>query len=323
MPVQFIFAGKAHPADKEGKKIIADIIHLARKEGFKNRIVFVEDYDMESAHYLVQGADVWLNTPRRPMEACGTSGMKVAINGGINLSIPDGWWDEAYPADIGWTIGRGEEYDDIEYQDFVESQALYDILENSVIPSYYNRRVDNIPKDWIHKLRLSLAHSLTNYNSERMLSEYLLKYYSPASRHYQMLISNNYEKLREFSAWINNVRENWDKVHLINFSHLSNSVSSEYCHGDATVNFEVEIEMGNLKPEDFKVTIFFGREDQKGKIINNESVEMDYAKTENQHAFFSCYRKSTGGGIFYYSVRIIPDNPLMMRKLEPDLVIWS
>jgi len=323
MPVQFIFAGKAHPADKEGKKIIADIIHIARKEGFKNRIVFLEDYDMESARYLVQGADVWLNTPRRPMEACGTSGMKVAVNGGINLSIPDGWWEEAYSADIGWTIGRGEEYSDLEYQDFVESQALYDMLESAVIPAYYNRRVDNIPKDWIHKVRLSLIHSLNNYNSERMLNEYMVKYYAPASRHYGRLIENNFQKLREYTKWLAHVRSEWVNVRLVNFSHVASSDSMEYCQAEETVNFIVEVDMGNLAPQDLKVTVFFGSEDQRGKIINHDSMDMSYEESRDRHAIFKCCRKSSGGGIFYYSVRIIPDNPSMQRKLEPDLVIWS
>ena len=151
--MQIIFAGKAHPRDNPGKDLIRQIVHTARKEPFRQSLVFLEDYDMNVARYLVQGVDVWLNTPLRPMEACGTSGMKAAANGGLNLSIPDGWWAEGYEPDVGWAIGSGESYDDLEYQNEVESQALYDLLEKEVVPLFYDRGPDKLPRGWISKMK--------------------------------------------------------------------------------------------------------------------------------------------------------------------------
>ena len=146
-PIQFLFAGKAHPADSEGKDLIKQIVHFARDAGVRRKVVFLENYDMNVARYLVQGVDVWLNTPRRPYEASGTSGMKAAANGVLNCSILDGWWVEGYAADLGWAIGRGESYTDTGYQDHVEGQALYDILEKQIIPLFYQRGVENTPHE--------------------------------------------------------------------------------------------------------------------------------------------------------------------------------
>jgi starch phosphorylase len=171
-PVQIIFAGKAHPEDNEGKQLIQGIVQFAREPAVSHRIVFLEDYDMHMARHLVQGADVWLNTPRRPFEACGTSGMKAAVNGVLNVSILDGWWCEGYSKERGWCIGSGEEYSDHSYQDIVESQALYNILENDVIPCFYERNGGNVPQRWLSMMKESMKMGMQNYCSLRMLSEY-------------------------------------------------------------------------------------------------------------------------------------------------------
>ncbi len=148
-PIQLIFAGKAHPHDLAGKEIIKKIIHFTSDPRVASRIVFLEDYDMTISRYLVSGSDVWLNTPRRPLEASGTSGMKAAMNGALNVSILDGWWDEAYSTHIGWAVGRGEEYEDHGLQDEVEGKALYDLLEREIIPLFYTRGMDGLPREWI------------------------------------------------------------------------------------------------------------------------------------------------------------------------------
>ena len=158
-PVQFIFAGKAHPRDNEGKELIREIVHFAAQFDVRRRIVFLEDYDINIAKMLVQGVDVWLNNPRRPWEASGTSGMKAAINGALNMSTLDGWWCEGYKPDDGWAIGSGETYDDAGYQDMVESQAIYNMLENEVVPLFYTRSADNLPKAWIHRVRKSMRRT--------------------------------------------------------------------------------------------------------------------------------------------------------------------
>ena len=171
-PVQVIFAGKAHPRDNPGKDLIRQIIHIARQEPFHRSVVFLEDYDVNVARYLVQGVDIWLNTPLRPMEASGTSGMKVAANGGLNVSILDGWWAEGYDPSVGWAIGSGETYDDLEYQNSVESQALYDLLEKEVVPTFYDRGPDKLPRRWVAKMKATMCKLAPRFNTNRMVREY-------------------------------------------------------------------------------------------------------------------------------------------------------
>ncbi|NTU59869.1 MAG: glycosyltransferase family 1 protein, partial [Deltaproteobacteria bacterium] len=195
-PVQILFAGKAHPADNEGKRFIQEIVHHCRRKEFKKRVVFLEDYDINIARYLTQGVDVWLNNPRRPLEACGTSGMKVPPNGGLHLSILDGWWDEAYDGKNGWAIGRGEEYADPIQQDEMESHALYDLLEEEVVPLYYGRGEDGLPRGWIAKTKLSIEALTPVYNTNRMVRDYAEEYYLPALHHWSRLSQTEFQAAR-------------------------------------------------------------------------------------------------------------------------------
>ncbi|MFH1116205.1 MAG: alpha-glucan family phosphorylase [Pseudomonadota bacterium] len=211
-PLQLIFAGKAHPRDNNGKEIIRQILQSIRQEPFRNRIVFIEDYDINVARYMVQGADVWLNTPRRPLEACGTSGMKAAGNGALNLSVLDGWWDEAYEGDNGWAIGWREEYDNPEHQDEIESRALYDILEESVKPLFYDRGVDEMPRNWIRMMKRSIQTICPQFNSLRMVSDYVQSAYVPSAHNSSDLRRDDYAGLRRMVRWQKSIREDWDKI---------------------------------------------------------------------------------------------------------------
>ena len=186
-PVQIVFAGKAHPEDKIGKELIQQIVHFMGQKGLQRQIVFLEDYDISLACYLVQGVDVWLNTPRRPSEACGTSGMKAAVNGNLNISVLDGWWAEAYQPHIGWAIGHGEEYEDPEYQDEIESQAIYDLLEREVIPLFYDRSDDGLPRAWIKRMKATMQAVCPRFNTGRVVREYCEHFYIPAAEQYQRL----------------------------------------------------------------------------------------------------------------------------------------
>ena len=190
-PVQIIFAGKAHPKDNEGKELIKTVIQFARQHEVRHHMVFLEDYSMHIARYLVQGVDVWLNTPRRPLEACGTSGMKAAINGGLNLSVLDGWWCEGYAPERGWSIGNGEDYNDTAYQDVVESQALYNLLEEDLIPCFYDHSSGNMPTAWIAKMKASMKMAMKTFCSHRMVREYQSRFYLPAITHREDLLTNN------------------------------------------------------------------------------------------------------------------------------------
>ncbi|MCH2661884.1 alpha-glucan family phosphorylase, partial [bacterium] len=207
-PLQILFAGKAHPKDNAGKDLIRQIVHLAREEPFHGRIFFLQDYDLNVARYLVQGCDIWLNNPRRPLEASGTSGMKAAVNGVLNVSVLDGWRDEACEAHPGWAIGRGEDYADEQYQDEVESNALYDLLETEVIPLFYQRNAEGIPREWVGRMKETIAQLAPVYNTHRMVREYVDGLYLPGQTRYEEL-GNDRERVQQLPRWKTHVRSKW------------------------------------------------------------------------------------------------------------------
>ncbi|MFC2135560.1 alpha-glucan family phosphorylase, partial [Bacteroidota bacterium] len=211
-PVQIIIAGKAHPRDDEGKRIIQEIISATKEDHLRKKIVFLENYDMNVARYMVQGCDIWLNNPRRPLEASGTSGMKVIANGGINFSVLDGWWDEAYDYDVGWKIGSGEEYSDIDYQDEVESRLIYETLEQEIIRKFYKRGDEKLPREWIAMIKNSMRKLGPLYNTNRMVEEYTRKFYNLSDERRKIMLENDWEKGREISKWKEKIRNNWNKI---------------------------------------------------------------------------------------------------------------
>ena len=206
-PVQILFSGKAHPKDHPGKELIQRIVTLAREEPFRRSIVFLEDYDMAITRTMVQGSDVWLNTPRRPREASGTSGMKAAVNGCLNVSILDGWWDEAYEPELGWAIGSGETYEDDAYQDAVEADNLYDLLEHDVIPLFYQRSTEGLPLKWIRRMKGSASEYAARFNAHRMVREYYDRAYELAARQFAEFTSNGKHRARELAAWSERMRQ--------------------------------------------------------------------------------------------------------------------
>ncbi|MGD9078013.1 MAG: alpha-glucan family phosphorylase, partial [Desulfobacterales bacterium] len=254
-PVQFIFAGKAHPKDDEGKGLIKKLFQFASKPEVRDRIVFLEDYDMHLARHLLQGADVWLNTPRRPLEACGTSGMKAAINGVLNVSILDGWWCEGYAQERGWRIGNGEEYKDHDYQDAVESQALYNVLENEVIPSFYDRKNGDIPGNWIEMMKASIKMAMEMFCSIRMVADYENRFYIPAAIRYDALMANQAEEARKLTAQISRLRSLW--------KHIEISSPVRHSHGPCRVGekFEItsKVNLAELKPDEVDVELYYGQ----------------------------------------------------------------
>ena len=215
-PVQIIFAGKAHPHDMPGKELIKTIVTTARNPELRNKIVFLENYDMTIARYLVQGADVWLNTPRRPKEASGTSGMKGIYNGCLNASILDGWWAEGYDHSLGWSIGGGEEYPEAEWelQDFIESQALYDLLEQDIVPLFYKRGRDGVPHEWVAKMKRSMRELSPRFNTHRMLREYTEQYYLPAQERIQRLTEPDIKSSEDYLNWWQRVNSEWKRVEI-------------------------------------------------------------------------------------------------------------
>ncbi|MBU2499195.1 MAG: alpha-glucan family phosphorylase, partial [Proteobacteria bacterium] len=245
-PAQIVFAGKAHPHDRPGKELIKNLVQTATKESLRRRMVFLEDYDLDIARTMVQGVDIWLNTPRRPLEACGTSGMKAVANGALHLSVLDGWWDEGYERQIGWAIGNGEEYEDHGFQDELESGALYDILEKDIIPIFYERGKDNIPRRWVAMMKASMHKLCPMFNTHRMVSEYWDRFYLPAAERGSRLIENDLDGLKRLAKWREKVMYNWASVTIkdIRMKDLPElEVGTPY-------PVEADIFLGELLPED-------------------------------------------------------------------------
>lgn len=319
-PVQIIFAGKAHPHDSMGKDLIKQVIHLTKNERFRGKIVFLEDYDINIARYLVQGVDVWLNTPVRPKEASGTSGMKVVPNGALNISVLDGWWDEAYNSNNGWAIGKGEEYSDLEYQDEVESLSLYDILEKEVKEIFYTRGIDGLPKEWISKIKESMRTLNAEFNTNRMVRDYTEKYYKKAHRNFRKFTSDNFTAVKELSSWKSSISS---KLSSVSVKNLYRTENTEIIVG-SKVAVRAEISLGQLTPENVIVELYFGGLDHAQEIYEGASLPMKFIESRDHLHVYEGQVLCLRSGEFGYTVRIIPSHPDITRKFDPDLkIIWS
>jgi len=318
-PVQIIFAGKAHPQDTQGKEVIKHIIHLARQPEFRDRIVFIEDYDLNVARYMVQGSDIWLNNPRRPLEACGTSGMKAAANGALNMSILDGWWAEGYQLGLGWAIGSGEEYQDPEYQNFVESQSIYDLLERYAVPLFYERGRDNLPRGWIGMMKNSLLNLVGRFNSHRMLQDYVQKLYLPSALNWKKMEAENFKGTREFTKWIQYLGETWSQLRILE---KRADVRGPIQFGQ-NVKVEVILQMGRLSPQDLAVDIYYGRVDSKAAFLDRETIPLKNFSQEDGKTVFRGEIPCQKVGRFGFRVRILPFHALLANPYSLGLILWG
>lgn len=318
-PVQIIFAGKAHPHDNPAKELIRQIIHLARREEFRRRIVFIEDYDMVVARYLVQGADVWLNTPRRLREASGTSGMKAAVNGGLNMSILDGWWAEAYRFNTGWAIGRGEEYTDFQYQDDVESSAIYNLLEKEVVPLFYERGPDSLPRGWIALMKAAMRSICPVFNTNRMVHEYVERFYLPSAERYRRLTENGMARARALAGWKSQMRKHWPEIRV---EGVEAGTPAELKVGDE-LEVRARVHLGSLEPEDVAVELYQGLLDDKGQIPGGEVITMNHVQSndDGSHLFVGAI-PCRASGLHGYALRILPRHEDLSNSYEPGLILW-
>jgi starch phosphorylase len=246
-PVQLIIAGKAHPEDRAGQALIHEWINFIRQSEARSHIVFLSDYDMLLTEHLVQGVDVWINTPRRPWEASGTSGMKVLVNGGINLSELDGWWAEAYTPEVGWALGDGREHGDDPAWDAVEADALYDLLEREVIPEFYTRDESGIPTAWVKRMRESMARLTPQFSANRTVREYTEQYYLPAAAAYRLRIANKSAIGRQLADWQHSLEQKWDTLRFID-------VKVETRGGQHV--FEAQVCLKDLDPNAMRVELY-------------------------------------------------------------------
>lgn len=320
-PVQIIFAGKAHPHDNGGKELIKNIAEICRREEFRDHIVFLEDYDINVARYMVQGVDVWLNNPRRPLEASGTSGMKVPPNGGLNFSILDGWWDEAYDGQNGWAIGNREEYTDLEYQDEVESNALYNVLENEIIPLYYERGRDDIPRQWVTAMKWSMQTVCPQFSTNRMVADYFNKFYTNASRRYINMTSDDFKKSKELKSWKDNIYSKWSKV---SFENTMSEMPSRNLQVGSKFEVKTIVNLGNIATDSVRVELYHGKLSMKDEITEPTIVEMKHSSDlgNGRHSFIGsleCVNTGQSG----YAIRMYPYHKDLGYKFDMKMIIWS
>ncbi|HUS15210.1 MAG TPA: alpha-glucan family phosphorylase, partial [Chloroflexia bacterium] len=319
-PVQLIFAGKAHPADLPGKELIREIVHTARSEDLRRSIVFIEDYDLTVARALVHGVDVWLTTPRRPLEASGTSGMKVALNGGLNMSVLDGWWAEAYRPEIGWAIGRGEEYGDPDLQDEVESRAIYDLLEEEVLPLFYDRGRDGLPRAWINRMKASLIELCPLFTTDRMMREYTEKYYLPLTRRFRALETAEFAATRELAEWGARVRGQWPAVRV-------ESVEVPSLDGlrvGKAVPVTARLQLGDLRPDDVAVELYYGPLDAEQQIASGTVKRMELQGSREGGPYtYAAQIPTDSSGLFGLAIRVLPSNSNESDLYETGLLTWS
>lgn len=319
-PVQIIFAGKAHPQDEPGKEFIRRIIHFIREEDIRRRIVFIENYNIGVARQMVQGVDIWLNTPRRPLEACGTSGMKAVFNGALHLSSKDGWWDEGYQPHLGWVIGKGEEYGDDELQDDVESNTLYDLLEQEIIPKFYKVGANGIPRDWVAYIKNSMKALCPEFSTNRMTFEYTDKFYLPAGDAFQSMAADGFSKAKELAQWKRKLAEGWQQVRIV-------EVGEEKADGLEVNDYyrvSVKVQLGGLSPEDVSVELYFGKVNEKREIVNGEIQPLDFVSTEDGGiSLFKGMIPLKQSGQYGFSARVMPNNRKLSARIEPGYVVWE
>lgn len=312
-PVQFIFAGKAHPADEKGKAVIKSLIDFGKENGLDHRFVFLENYDINVARHLVQGVDIWLNNPIKPMEASGTSGMKAAMNGAINLSVLDGWWPEAFNKQNGWSITAGDNISDPQIRDTLEANEIYELLENEIINLYYDQDKNGLPLSWIKFMKNSISDVGSDFNMHRVLREYLNNFYLPGAKYSLELKKDNFKELRNSQEILDKIKKYWD---LVNFKSVQTNIRpNEKIQCGLELEINAEIYLDDAPENLFCVEVFYMKNNQNWEIL-----PLKFIKTENGIAKYSLITKIIGSGKQGLNFRIKPTE-YNQNKFE-DFIKW-
>lgn len=301
-PMQLVIAGKAHPLDEPGKMLIREIVQFSRDPEVTRRVVFVEDYGVEVARELVQGVDVWLNNPCRSAEACGTSGMKAGINGVLNLSILDGWFDEAYEVSGGWAIGERIPYSSD--QDETHARAIYSLLENEIVPLYYRRREDGVPAEWVQRVRQSVRALCPRFNCQRMIEEYMGQFYAPAHDAFAQIRRNSFKRARDLTRWNAGVQQLWDRVRFVD----AGPSATEPVHSGRSVTVTALLDLAGLPPQDVRVEAVFGRIGVNGELEDTEVLTLTASGNQGANYAFSGEFVPRQTGRLGYALRVCPDH---------------
>jgi starch phosphorylase len=319
-PVQIIMSGKAHPKDNEGKALIQKLVEFSRRPAVRRKMLFLEDYDMGLARLLVQGVDVWLNTPRRPFEACGTSGMKAALNGVLNVSILDGWWAEGYCEACGWKIGNGEELGDPGYLDAIEGQAVFNVLENDVLPLFFERRNGDAPARWIRMMKAAMKMAMGKYCSLRMVGEYWERYYLPAAARYDALVANSGEEARRMAMQHARLRAKWGRTRV---SSLVREPEGRHFRVGDSFRATAVVSLGELRPEEVDLQLYYGPMKSVDKVASSRTAPMEVMENLGDGEYlYGCTLVCELSGRYGFTVRLTPRGDDWIRN-TPGLITWA
>jgi starch phosphorylase len=310
-PVQLILAGKAHPADIPGQALIRDWVRFVRRYDVRPHAIFLSDYDMLLTERLVEGVDVWINTPQRPWEACGTSGMKVLVNGGLNLSALDGWWAEAYAPSVGWALGDGREHGEDPAQDAIDASQLYDLLERQVIPEFYARDENDIPRAWVARARASMANLTPIYSANRSVRDYVERCYLPAAASYRRRSQNNGALAIQMSAWRHAIDLGWP---TLRFGRVAVDTRGDRHH------FTVEVELGALDPQAVRVELYADPLGANPAFLQ-EMTRLGRSGGALMDLYVANVPATRAAGD--YTARIVPTYPGVNVPLEAPHVLWQ
>jgi starch phosphorylase len=317
-PIQLVIAGKSHPADDGGKALIQELVKFADDPAVRHRIVFLPNYDIGMAQTLYPGCDVWLNNPLRPLEACGTSGMKAALNGCLNLSILDGWWDEMYDGENGWAIPTADGVEDPDHRDDLEANALYDLIENNVAARFYDRDADGLPTRWLEMVRHTLQSLGPQVLATRMVKDYVEKLYVPAAAAERELVGSGWEGAKELAAWKSRVRAGWDAVRV---DHVESGVVGDAPEQGTELELRAFVSLGELKPADVDVQVAYGRVDEADRLTDVSTLVLQHAHDYEAGRYrYEGHVRLERTGPFGYTVRILPRHERLAHSSELGLV---
>jgi phosphorylase/glycogen(starch) synthase len=320
MPVRFIFAGKAHPKDKAGQDLIKTIYEMSKTPEFLGKIFFVENYDIELAQYLVSGVDIWLNTPTRPLEASGTSGEKAVMNGVVNFSVLDGWWAEGYKPDAGWALKEDATYKDSHFQDDLDAETIYTMLEEEIIPLFYDVNSKKVPERWISYIKNTISEIAPHFTMKRQLDDYITKYYNPLFERSAKMLTGNFELARHLASWKRHVLREWDNIHVISLN-LPDSTQKPLILGES-FRAEIVLDLAELSPEDIGIEILFGRK------VNDEIKEplfesrMTLTKADRNIATYNSDIPFNQAGVYDFTLRLFPVNSELPHRQDFSIVKW-
>ncbi|HEY7348969.1 MAG TPA: alpha-glucan family phosphorylase [Ktedonobacterales bacterium] len=317
-PVQIIFAGKAHPADEPGKALIQQVYRLSRQPGFAGHVVFLEDYDMDMARKLVSGVDLWLNNPVRPYEASGTSGQKASLNGAPNCSILDGWWVEGYNSKNGWAFGEQREYQNAELQAEADALALYTVLEQEIIPLFFERDTQGLPTRWLRVMKETIRTIAPQFSMRRMVKEYTERLYVPGEQQEQRVAQDHYALARALAAWKKQVIQTWPEVGL-----WANGPTEGQIAIGQSIDVTAYARLASLRPEDVLVEVVYGH-DEDGRLSGSiyQRMEQDGQESDGSYRYHTRILPQSGGS-FVYGVRLLPAHPALLDRHEMGLVRWA